>query len=538
MKNHIKTPFAILLTLIALIIGAYWGATVTRHMNKDIGANSLLSSGKSSEKMNALWNIITNNYVDNTENDTLTDRVYSSILSALDPHSIYLTPKQVSAEVESLRGNFEGVGIVLRVINDTVRVAQVIAGGPAEKAGVEAGDYVLAVDGEPVSGVKMESDLVVKKLRGPRKSTVDVKIKRLTEEGTRYVKIVRDVIETPTLSYSGMIDTQTGYIRLTRFGESTYNEFRQAVNDLKKEGMKRMILDLRDNGGGLLTAAIQICDELLPGKELIVYTEGAHQRRTEEHSHKGGLFDKGEVVVMINEYSASASEIVAGAIQDNDRGLIAGRRSFGKGLVQQQFPLPDKSAILLTVARYYTPSGRSIQRPYDKGNDEYYESFIQQILDGYGNDSLILQITDSTPYQTVKGRTVYGGGGIYPDHIISYKSDSNIVYYNQLVTKGIINDYVFDYVSRNGREIKKHYATANSFIQNYTVSNTILEDIFLKGEAKGLTRNAKSIKKYRKEILSRIKAEIGEMLYNTASFYAIMLWTDPEVQEALKLFHQ
>lgn len=538
MKSNIKTPIVILLILVALIIGAYWGASVT--LRKTQNNDPVLSrfSGQSSEKLEVLWNIISNNYVDNIENDTLTDRVYSSILSALDPHSVYLSPKKLTAEIESLRGNFEGVGIVLRIINDTVRVAQVIPEGPAEKAGVEAGDYILTVDGEPVSGVKMKNDDVVKKLRGPRKSIADIKIKRQTEDGTRFVKIVRDIIETPSLSYSGMVDSQTGYIRLTRFGESTHKEFCQAVKNLKKEGMKRMILDLRDNGGGLLSAAIQICDELLPGKELIVYTQGAHQRRAEEHSHKGGLFDKGEIIIMINEYSASASEIVSGAIQDNDRGLIAGRRSFGKGLVQQQFALPDQSAILLTIARYYTPSGRCIQRPYDKGNDEYYKSFIQQILDGYENDSLIMKITDTTPYHTTKGRTVYGGGGIYPDHIISYKSDSNVVYYNQLVTKGIINEYVFNFVSKHGREIKKQHPKASNFIKDYTVSNTTLEEVFRLGESKGIAKNAQSIKKYKKEILSRIKAEIGEMLYNTESFYAIMLWADPEVQEVLKLFHK
>lgn len=536
MNKQIKTPIVILLIILALIVGAYWGASVTLRSKKNASASSTLYSGSTGEKTNILWNIIANNYVDDIENDSISDRIYASLLSALDPHSTYLTPKDLTAEMESLRGNFEGVGIVLRMINDTIRAAQIIAGGPAEKAGMEPGDYILSVNGEAVSGVKMKVEDVVKKLRGPRKSVADIKIKRLSENGTRFVKVVRNVIETPSLSYSGMIDQRTGYIHLSRFGETTYSEFRQALTELKKKGMERLVLDLRDNGGGLMSAATKICDDLLPGREMIVYTEGAHQPRQEERSKPGGLFGKGDLVVLINEYTASASEIVAGAMQDNDRGIIAGRRSFGKGLVQQQFRLPDNSAILLTIARYYTPSGRCIQRPYSNGSDEYYEDFIQQIINGYANDSLLAQITDSTPYHTTKGRTVYGGGGIYPDHIISYKSDTLIVYYNQLVTKGIISEYVFDFVSRKGREIKKQHPDAEDFIAHYTVSNDMLEDVFDQAANKGLVRNNNSIKKYREEILSRIKAEIGDMLYGTPTFQAVMLWSDPELQEALTLF--
>ena len=531
-----KKPLQILLIVLSMIVGSIVGTLATFHAIKQTRIAYAFGSPTENNKMSAIWNIVYNNYVEQLDADSVMDKVYTAMLSALDPHSTYLSPKKFSAEMESLRGNFEGVGIVLRVIDDTVRAAQIIAGGPAEKAGMEAGDYILAVDGEPVSGVKMKSDDVVKKLRGPKKSVADIQIKRLSEKGIRTIKVVRDVIETPTLAYSGMLDNQTGYIRLTRFGETTAEEFRHAVKELKKAGMKRMVLDLRDNGGGLLSAATEICDELLPGKEMIVYTEGAHQPRDAKRSTRGGLFDKGDIVVMINEYSASASEIVAGAIQDNDRGLIAGRRSFGKGLVQQQFQLPDHSAILLTIARYYTPSGRCIQRPYDKGSDEYYEEFIQQVLNGYANDSLLSVITDSTPYHTAKGRVVYGGGGIYPDHIISYKSDENIVYYNQLVTKGIINKYVFDFVSRNGREIKKQYAKSESFIKHYPVNDAMLEGVFRLGEAQKLHRDNQSINKYRKEIRSRIKAEIGEMLYGSATFYAVLLWSDPEVQEAVGLF--
>ena len=299
--------------------------------------------------------------------------------------------------------------------------------------------------------------------------------------------------------------------------------------------MNHLVLDLRDNGGGLMEAAIGICDELLPGRELIVYTQGAHQRRREEHSRPGGLFCKGKLTVLIDEYAASASEIVAGAIQDNDRGIIAGRRSFGKGLVQQQFDLPDHSAARITIARYYTPSGRCIQRPYDKGTDEYYSDFIQSLVDEYKGDSLLAHINDSTPYYTTKGRIVYGGGGIYPDHTIHYKTDENIVYYNQLINKNIINDYAFDIVSSDGRNIVAQHPSEESFVGNYTISEAMLQKLFARGEKAGIKRDAKCISRYRDEISSRLKASVGAMLYSQSAFFAVQLKYDPELKEALNI---
>ena len=537
MKKELKTSVAILLATATLLVGVYWGASTTERRlgNKSQQVNAVTVTNS---KLAEIWRVMERNYVDNIHNDTITNRIYAAMLSSLDPHSLYLTSDDLKAENESLRGNFEGIGVVIRMINDTVRAAQVIADGPSEKAGMIAGDYILSVDGITLSGVGMSSSEVVKLLRGPRKSVADIKIKRLSENGTRYLKIVRDVINTPTLSYSGMIDKHTGYIQLSQFGEKTHDEFCDALSVLKSKGMNRLVLDLRGNGGGLLQAAIGVCNELLPGKELIVYTQGLHQRRKEVHSSSGGLFAEGDLIVMINEYSASASEIVAGAIQDNDRGMIVGRRSFGKGLVQQQFELSDHSALQLTVSRYYTPSGRCIQRPYDKGNDDYYSDFLQQIVDGYTGDSILMTITDSTPYHTTIGRIVYGGGGIYPDHIISHKSDSNIVYYNMLIDKGIITDYVFDFVSRNGQEIKRNHSTSDSFVTKYKVSDNMLENVFNKAEKKGITRNNKSIAKYREEIRARIKAEIGNMLYSNSTFYAVLLWTDPELKEAMNLWQK
>lgn len=533
-----KKGTVIVVIVISMVVGTIVGcvATVAAYSRQIDGLFS--NSGFNSHKLNAIWNLIENKYVDRIESDTVMDRLYASMLNTLDPHSNYLSRKDLERENEMLRGNFEGVGIVLQMRNDTVCASRITEGGPAERAGVMAGDRILKVDGEMVSGVNMPSDSVVARLRGRRKSVAEVVIQRLSEGKPRTVRIVRDVITTPSITYSDMIDSKTGYIRIALFGSSTYDEFCAATRELLKKGMKSMILDLRSNGGGSLSSCVEIIDELLPGNELIVYTEGAHQRKTKFRSMPGGLFCKGDLTVMIDEYSASASEIVAGAVQDNDRGTVVGRRSFGKGLVQQQFDLPDKSAVMLTIARYYTPSGRCIQRPYSGGTDEYYADFARQLMNEYEKaeqdaeeQEQKAQVKDTTPYYTSKGRVVYGGGGIMPDRVIHIKSDPDIVYYNQLLNRGIMNEYTFNIVSRNGEKIKKEYKNEDDFVNRYKVSDDMMQSLFRLGEKKGLEVVPSTVEKYREEIRSRIKAEIGEMLYSTSAFYKIILPYDPELNE-------
>lgn len=531
MKKDIKTYVAVMIAVTTLVLGIYIGYATQR----STGSEASFGRYDNNSKMNAIWGLVSRHYVDPLDADTVMDKVYSAILSTLDPHSSYLSCEMLRKSQESLRGNFEGVGIVLRVINDTVCVAQVIPDGPSQRAGVEAGDRILTVDGICVSGVGMPSDSVVNLLRGRRRSIADIKLLRLSDNSLRNYKVKRDVIASPSLTYSGMVNASTGYIHLGRFAETSHDEFCTAIKQLKSKGMKKLILDLRGNGGGLLSAAIDICDELLPGREMIVYTEGYHERRRNVHSSPGGLFCEGNLVVMIDEYSASASEIVAGAIQDNDRGVIVGRRSFGKGLVQQQFELPDQSAVLLTISRYYTPSGRCIQRPYNKGTDEYYNDFLDQIMNEYGGDTLLSQVTDSTPYFTTKGRTVYGGGGILPDHIVHYKSDPNIAYYNMLLSKAMIANFVVDYVSLNGKDLKKNYPTEEAFVTQYTLPPTTAEALYNYAEQKGLHRDNDGIRAYGKEIAARLKAEMAQMLYSNGAFYAVMLPFDNEIQEAMNL---
>lgn len=542
MKIEIKKGTIILIAAVSLGVGTIIGTFSSLSAYSRQLEGIFASNGFNSQKLNAIWNLVENRYVDRIESDSVMDRLYATMLNTLDPHSVYLTRKELAKENEMLRGNFEGVGIVLQVRNDTVCASRIIDGGPSERVGILAGDRILKVDGEQVSGVKMPSDSVVARLRGRRKSVAEVEILRLSEGKPRTVKIVRDVITTPSVSYSGMIDRGTGYIHLYRFGESTYEEFCNAIEQLKHEGMEHLVLDLRGNGGGTLSSAIGICDELLPGREMIVYTDGAHQRKSEYKSHTGGLFCEGELTVMIDEYSASASEIVAGAIQDNDRGKVVGRRSFGKGLVQQQFELPDQTAVMLTIARYYTPSGRCIQRPYNQGTDEYYAEFARQLMDEYVDEAEELEngekrigIKDSTPYYTNKGRVVYGGGGIMPDHTIHVKTDPDIIYYNKLLNNGIMSEYTFDYVSHNSATIKGKYKSADAFVKQYKVSDDMLQSLFRLGEKRGIAVVPETVKKYREEIRARIKAEIGEMLYSTEVFYRIILPYDPELKEAISV---
>lgn len=527
MKGNVKTSIVVIATVTALVGGICIGALTER---RDRAAVSR-GAGYGDSKLEAIWKLVDKHYVDPLGGDSVMDRVYAAVLSTLDPHSVYLSKSLLARENEELRGNFEGVGIMIRMLEDTVSVIQVIEGGPSERAGVLAGDRILSVDGVPVTGVKMPSDSVVMRLRGRRRSVADLLVWREREGRTVTLKVKRDVIGTPTVVYSGMLDARTGYVRLERFGEHTYDEFCQAVRDLKGRGMKRMVLDLRGNGGGLLSAAIGICDELLGGKEMIVYTDGAHERRKEEHSTPGGLFAEGDLVVMIDEFSASASEIVSGAVQDNDRGLVVGRRSFGKGLVQQQFPLPDGSAVQLTIARYYTPSGRCIQRPYDDGTEQYYNDFVRQVWNEYEGDSLVAG-GDTTPYYTAKGRVVYGGGGITPDRSIGYAKDTNVGYYNQLLSRGVIGDCVFHYVAREGGALRERYADVEHFVKDYAVSDKLLNSVIEAGERKGVARDAKSLSHWQSDIKARIKAEMGNMLFSTSAFYAVMVPFDRELKEA------
>ena len=501
--------------LIAVMLGLLIGLYIAPQPR--CGSSSALS-----DKMLEMMQLVEEQYVDPIDGDTVTDALLNAMLLSLDPHSHYLSAAELQREQESMQGNFEGIGVVLHYLGDTVYVDEVMADGPSAGSMLRPGDCILAVDGDTVSGCGMSNEEVVRRIRGPRGTQVTLTVQRHGVSHPISITIVRGRVSTPSVSFAGMLDRQTGCIRLSRFAETTADELHDALKQLIGQGMQRLVLDLRGNGGGLLDAAVAVADELLPKRTMIVYTEGAHQRRKEIRAHGRGLFETGEVVVLVDENSASASEIVAGAVQDNDRGLIYGRRTFGKGLVQRQFDLSDGSAFLLTVARYYTPSGRCIQRPYSHGSDEYYSDYLERLLEvptTADSSALVRPLDDSTQFFTGQGRVVYGGGGICPDVLLPYRADEESQAFNRLANSGRPMRVAFEYVIRNGAALTERYADVESFIAQFSMSDL---DRLLP-EAKEL-----SLQQHRR--MERLmQAYIAHSLFGQEAFYMIYNTIDDDL---------
>ena len=537
MSEKKKTTYSLGIVLLALAIGLAAGF-MTAPKVKPQDVPNVTGISKLGSHLVALEYIIANYYVDEVDYDSLTTSAMTAMLESLDPHSSYLTPIANSKENEMMQSRFEGIGVTLHSMNDSVFASTVRAGSPAHRAGIRAGDRIIKVDTTVVTGTGMSEELssVVNLIRGPRYSTVTLGIQRQGSNKIREIKVKRDVILHPTVVAAIMIDKHTGYVNISRFSETTASEFHAALLQLTKEGMTHLVLDLRGNRGGSLETAIAVADELLPKGDLIVYTEGAHSPRNNHYATRGGLFEEGKLTILINEFSASASEVVSGAIQDNDRGTIAGRRSFGKGLVQRPFDLPDGDAIHLTIARYYTPSGRCIQRPYDKGSDAYYMDYLTRIFSDYRSaDSLYNATVDTTQtFLTKKGRKVYGGGGIQPDIILPYLIDTNWVYYNRLADKQVLEQVIFNELFVHYDQIVKKYPTAEAFVKYYQVDDATFERIIRCAESKGISRHPSCIKKYGANIRNRYKALMAMTLYNDDAFYQVALPYDTELQRALR----
>lgn len=514
------------IVLLAMLLGLMLGLVISGRKGSE--ARLFGNDNDNQSTLSEVYGLIGEEYVDAMDADSLTEQLLNGMLATLDPHSHYLSVKELTRQQEEMRGGFDGIGVILRYRNDTVWVGTVMEGGPAHRAGLQPGDRIVMVGTDTVSGVKMAGEDVVGRIRGNKGTKVQLSILRGKDSKPLSISVTRGAIAMPSVPYSGMLDNRTGYVKLSRFGETTYREFHYALADLKSKGMEKLIIDLRGNGGGLLDAAINIANDLLPDRSLIVYTEGANQRRSDTRARGSAFFD-GEVVVMIDELSASASEVVSGAIQDNDRGLIVGRRSFGKGLVQRQFDLHDGSALWLTVARYYTPSGRCIQRPYDKGTDEYYQSYLERMLADMESDSIVSTITDTTKYYTKKGRVVYGGGGIFPDKVLSYMRDSDLVYVNSLINRACISDFVLDCMKSDYESFKKSYPTEELFVTRFVVDDTMLRKLYAYAEKKGVAMNERSARKYDKLIRTTLKANLGECLYRSETFYRIYAPCDHEL---------
>lgn len=484
-------------------------------------------------KLNEVMNYINQYYVDPVNIDSVYDQAISAVLQGLDPHSAYATPEENKTMMESLNGAFEGVGIQFRIMNDTVMVIATVSGGPAEKSGVRAGDRIVSVDGKSIVGAS--NDQVFKMLRGKKGTTVKVGVQRSGVKDLCTYNITRNIIPTYTLDVAYMIDAQTGYIKINEFGSTTKDEFANALVKLKDKGMTKLVLDLRGNAGGFLDTAIGVCDEMLHKKQKIVSVEGLKVRPEIFYATNKGNFLEGDVVVLIDDFSASASEIVAGAIQDNDRGYIVGRRSFGKGLVQRQFDLSDKSTIRLTTARYHTPSGRCIQRNYKNGTEAYYEEIYERLANGEMENIDSIKQDKSLIYKTAGGRTVYGGGGIMPDFFVPIHKGHDLDGYYQIANSAALVQFAFNYTNEHKDELKRTYPSTDVFLKKMTVSDQELNALttyYAKITHKSvptLTANSK------KELKVWLKALIGRDLYGDEAFYPVINETDETVAKALEV---
>jgi len=474
------------------------------------------------KKLDALFQYINYAYVDSTDESKLVETAIVATLKELDPHSVYIPKKELERMNEPLVGNFEGVGIQFNILDDTLIVVATIAGGPSEKVGLLAGDKIIDVDGENIGGIGLQNSDVQKKLRGDKGTKVNVGIKRRNVKDILNFTITRDKIPIYSVDASYMVNDEIGYIKVNRFAKNTITEFKEGLAQLKKQNMKHLVIDLRGNGGGYLKTAIQLSDELIANKKLIVYTEGAKNPKQEYYTSTTGGFEHGKLVLLIDEGSASASEIVAGAIQDYDRGLVIGRRSFGKGLVQKPFSLPDGSAIRLTVARYHTPSGRCIQRPYDGGKEEYYKEFTRRYDHGEFMNQDSISFPDSLKFKTINSkRTVYGGGGIMPDVFVPIDTTFTSDYFGKVSRKGILNEYALKYMDDHRQQLQEKYRNVKEFKAGFDAEKELLEDFIAYAEANDVKRNDDDINTSKKVMIIRLKALIARNLWNTSAFYEI-----------------
>lgn len=477
-------------------------------------------------------------YVDSVNISALTEQMIISTLRNLDPHSVYIPAKDVQEENEPLQGNFEGIGIQFNLLNDTIIIISPIPGGPSEKVGIMAGDRIISIAGEKVNGVGMTTTGVQKRLRGPKGTKVDVLIFRKGEKELLDFMITRDKIPVNSLDAAYMVTGNVGYIKLSRFSEQTAVEFSQAVEKLRTGNMEHLVIDLRGNSGGYMVPAVQIADELLSGEELIVYLEGLHTSRQEYQSAPSGELTRARVAVLLDEGSASASEILAGAVQDWDRGVIIGRRSFGKGLVQNRFPLPDGSEIRLTIARYYTPSGRSIQTPYDEGFDKYFQTFYSRYFSGELIHPDSLNLPDSLKAFTIRNkRVVYGGGGISPDIFIPIDTTYYSDYYRDLIRTSALTNYMLSYTDRNRSQLTRRYRSFDAFSREYEIDAAAIEGLKAAGEKNGVRFDQKQYDVSAPEIKSVMKALVARDIWDMNEYFRVINENDPAISKALEVLN-
>ncbi|MCF8429404.1 MAG: S41 family peptidase [Bacteroidia bacterium] len=495
------------------------------------GASKMIGS---QNKFNELLGIIQTEYVDTVNLEQIETETFNELLNKLDPHSVYIPARDLQAANEPLDGNFEGIGVEFNIVNDTIMVVSAISGGPSADLGIQSGDRIIKADTTNLAGVKITNEQVVKNLRGKKGSSVLVTIYRPSTKQKIEYNITRNTIPIYSIDASFMLDNKTGYVKISRFGATTHQEFLDAIAKLKKENMQSLVLDLRGNPGGYLKAANDIVDELLNDGKLIVYTQGRAKPKQTYLTEKEGIFEDGKLAVLIDEGSASASEIVSGAIQDWDRGLIIGRRSFGKGLVQEPFELSDGSAIRLTIARYYTPSGRCIQKKYSDGYDKYEEDLMNRFENGELENELKNTINDTTKYYTkIKNRIVYSGGGISPDYKVTIDTSFNTRFLTHIAASGLLNKAAYQYVDAN-RNTLKNYKSVENFIAKFEVGNDLINQLIIMAENDKITKPTEAdMVRSGAFIKQQLKALIARQIWRDGGYFKVNSMKDKTIQKAI-----
>ena len=508
------------------------GVSVEAQIRINMGEDSPL------RKLQIAEMAISNLYVDSVDEQKLVEDGIRGMLEKLDPHSSYMTAKEVKTANEPLQGNFEGIGVQFNMVEDTLLVVQPVTGGPSEKRGILAGDRIVSVNDTAIAGVKMPKEEIMRRLRGPKGTKVQLGVVRRGIADTLCFVIVRDKIPVKSIDATYMIRPGVGYIRIGSFGAQTHDEFCESLLKLSGEGMQSLILDLQENGGGYLQSAVAIANEFLSKNDLIVYTQGRRVPRNEYHAHGNGLFEKGKVIVLVDSYSASAAEIVTGAIQDHDRGVVVGRRTFGKGLVQRPIDLPDGSMVRLTIAHYYTPSGRCIQKPYEKGKaKDYALDVVNRLKSGELMHEDSIHFADSLKYYTLKEhRVVYGGGGIMPDYYVPLDTMKYTRFHRELSAHSYIINSSLRYIDKHRKQLMKTYPTFERFKQQFEIPQSVTDDILQEAAKNDLKpKDDEEWQKTLPYLCLQLKALIARDLWETSQYFAIMNETNDIVRRALEL---
>lgn len=527
-KSQIRLPIILALAISA---GIWIGATFAEPKSNQNDLRAALY------KLQEIMTYINRDYVDSVNTNDLVEYGITKMLENLDPHSSYIPARDASLAQSQLDGEFDGIGVEFGIIRDTIYVVAPLTGGPSEALGIQSGDQIINVDGKTVAGTGITNRDVFDLLRGPKGSQVIVDIKRKNQPELITFDITRDKIPQYSINASYMVNNEIGYIKITRFAATTFDEFKESVAELKEKGMKKLIIDLQGNPGGYMGAAINIADEILADRALIVSQEGkVDQYSQKAFAFRPGTFEEGSVIVLVNEGSASASEILAGAIQDNDRGLIVGRRSFGKGLVQMPIDLSDGAELRLTIARYYTPSGRSIQKPYEANHEEYERDFIERYEHGEFFSADSIKFNDSLKYHTSKGRIVYGGGGIMPDYFVPLDTALSSAYVNRLFNSDTPREYVLDYTEKN----KDKFAdiSVEDYYKDFKFTDAMLQDVVKVGEKNKVKYDAADFNKSKEYLRTLMKAHLGRQLYDDDAFYMVVNDINEVYLQALKLFDE